>query len=142
MSRSIEWEALKVVLRGHCINEVVGVWADVHRKIQTLEQYLRALEAESHETHAGLCALADARDRHAQLIAKLRSFDFLAYQAKIHAKGDMSGQHAAFTSYYKALYDPPTIDGTANIWVFLDDLVLPTMDQLARDDLQLPLKGA
>ncbi|KAJ1216301.1 hypothetical protein NDU88_003905 [Pleurodeles waltl] len=87
MSRLIEWEALKVLLLGHGISAMVGVQVDVHRELETLELALIALEAEFYETPAGRCALADVRDRLVQLVAQVRSFDFQAYQAKIHAKG-------------------------------------------------------
>ncbi|KAJ1135335.1 hypothetical protein NDU88_001775 [Pleurodeles waltl] len=90
-SRPIEWEALKVILWGHCTNAVVGVQADVHRELTTLEQSLGKLEADSRTTPVGWHAITNARERHAQLITQLRCYDFRTYQPKFHSEGETSG---------------------------------------------------
>ncbi|KAJ1091423.1 hypothetical protein NDU88_004549 [Pleurodeles waltl] len=90
-SKLIDWEVMKAVLRFHCIRSIIGVKADLQNNGSRIETSIGVLEAKPQTDLTKKGALPDALVRHAQLIEQLRRLNFIMYQAKMHADGDMSG---------------------------------------------------
>ncbi|KAJ1168816.1 hypothetical protein NDU88_000729 [Pleurodeles waltl] len=65
-SRAMEWDAHKVVIRGHCISTTWGVRRTLHAEDSKLEKKLRVLENAVARNETPYTALKEMRAEHAK----------------------------------------------------------------------------
>ncbi|KAJ1136101.1 hypothetical protein NDU88_002519 [Pleurodeles waltl] len=94
--RATEWDAHKVVIRGHCISTTWGVRRTLHAEVSKLEEKLRALENAVACNVTPYSALRETRAEHAKADATLRLHDHKHHMARLQAEGDRSGRLLAW----------------------------------------------
>ncbi|KAJ1088540.1 hypothetical protein NDU88_001697 [Pleurodeles waltl] len=75
-SRATEWDAQKVVVRGHCLSASWGACRSLHTEVVTLEKELRALEVAVAQTGASLETLRAKRGMYEEADQCLRQHDY------------------------------------------------------------------
>ena len=71
----VEWDAFKVIIRGRCIAEMVGVRCTLVAEITEKEEELRHIEKRRYENPEDHQNLLEAKERVAERGEKLRCFD-------------------------------------------------------------------
>lgn len=90
-SIAVEWDAFKVVVRGLCITNVVGVWKTLLQDIDTAGQRLREQERTRPGQPQRHRELLEAREAVAVAVERLHCFDYKKYVACAHIERDKSG---------------------------------------------------
>ena len=90
-SSLIEWEALKVVVRGACIHNSIGAKHALVREIQQVEESLLELEMAAVSDSTKVPRLQEACTQHTLLLDRLRCLDVKAYIEREHREGNKSG---------------------------------------------------
>lgn len=106
-TRLIEWDALKVVIRGAAIGQVVGARQEIHKQLIDTEQKLNTLERESLTDPLKKLELQQTHIDHADSLETLRVIDYNAYQQRKHTDADKPSTLLA--GLVRDRPDPPTI---------------------------------
>ena len=94
-SSGLEWDAMKVVMRGHCIKTSWGTRHILQRSVLNMETQIRKLEQEvvaSVEARPCLTALR----KHREESRRLSNIDYKSYVRRQHAEGDKPGRVLAW----------------------------------------------
>ena len=83
-SVGVEWEAFKVVMRGHCIADRSGVSRQLHADIACQEEVLEGLERAQDNTAEGKRALRE--EEMLATVERLQGYDYRAYTARAHVE--------------------------------------------------------
>lgn len=95
-SRSLEWDAFKVVVRGHCMSSTVGVRKLLRQDVDQAERHLREVEQLHHADPTARDELLTAREELATQMERLRSCDYREYLVRAQAERDKVGSLLAW----------------------------------------------
>ncbi|KAJ1138202.1 hypothetical protein NDU88_004593 [Pleurodeles waltl] len=87
-----EWDAFKVVLRGHAIKTKFRVALLLRRELQDLKSKLQHYEQLLPMDGGAAKSLASIRRVHKQTLDRLAQLHYRDYQARKHAEGDKAGR--------------------------------------------------
>lgn len=90
-SHLMEWDAMKSVVRGVSIGQVVGARHEIHNQLLRIEDSLTKLEREVTTDPTKKEALQEAHIEHAEVLETLRTIDYAAYTQRIHTEADKAG---------------------------------------------------
>ncbi|KAJ1156019.1 hypothetical protein NDU88_008744 [Pleurodeles waltl] len=89
MARGIEWEALKVVIRGESLSKTYGIRKRLDQELTQQENVLAALQRQTDNGDASDCL--EVRGRIVELWDRLDNYVRRNYRQRLYRKGDRSG---------------------------------------------------
>ncbi|KAJ1116896.1 hypothetical protein NDU88_005101 [Pleurodeles waltl] len=88
----VEWEALIMVVRGHCMGQTVGIKQAVERDLHRLENRLHALDNAQGLDLKALHCLSNLPEEYAVALEKLRCHDHAEYMDRVHKEEGRAGR--------------------------------------------------
>ncbi|KAJ1203575.1 hypothetical protein NDU88_007360 [Pleurodeles waltl] len=95
-SRGIKWEALKVVVRGHCLGQTVGIRRNLERDVSHLEDDLHSCDNDLDGSPEAQAKLLELREKYSLALQRLRCHDYKTYMAKVHDEEGKTGRLLAW----------------------------------------------
>ncbi|KAJ1193947.1 hypothetical protein NDU88_003242 [Pleurodeles waltl] len=90
-TRGIEWEALKIVIRGESLSKTYGIRKRLDRELTQQEDVLTALERQVHNGDASESDCLEVRGRIVDLWDRLDNYVHRNYRQRLFREGDRSG---------------------------------------------------
>ncbi|KAJ1118887.1 hypothetical protein NDU88_007074 [Pleurodeles waltl] len=95
-ARTTEWDAHKVVIRGHCLAASLGVKRMLNRELLEIESKMRKVETEATTSVTSLETLNSLKSDYKEADARLSRHDYRHFKAPQHAEGNRSGKLLAW----------------------------------------------
>ncbi|KAJ1174057.1 hypothetical protein NDU88_005881 [Pleurodeles waltl] len=122
-SRGIEWETLKVVIRGKNLTKTYGIRKKLYQELAQQEDTLNAMQ---HQTDNGDALEAETQVVHGcigALWSRLDSYVHKDFRQRLH----------------RAIYSSPRCDVSSQIREYLDGLRLPRLTDVQAEELEVEL---
>lgn len=88
----VEWEAFKVVVRGHCLGQATGVYRALCREVLDLEDSIRRLDNTQGTRAKARLALQEARTRYNEALGHLRCYNYNEYLDRVQRVEGKAGR--------------------------------------------------
>ncbi|KAJ1158803.1 hypothetical protein NDU88_011476, partial [Pleurodeles waltl] len=89
--RRVEWETLKVVIRGHCLGQTVGIRRDLTAEVLRIETTLRRWESELGINPEATRLLSAAQEAHNEALERRCCHDYNIHTNRIHEEEVRAG---------------------------------------------------
>ncbi|KAJ1138146.1 hypothetical protein NDU88_004537 [Pleurodeles waltl] len=105
-THSMEWDAFKVTLRGHCLRLTWNVRLQLDKEVLHIDRWLRHLQSRVTHHPNSRPLLIEAQQEHSALLERLRCLDYMAQSAKTYDMADKVGSLLAWLIRQDHPYHP------------------------------------